>query len=171
MGAELEGVVITTMTDKYRLDLARLEGGVHSIARTFTAMGEQLLEECTAIAEIVRQMRASLDSDLRQGFEGRAFAPALDGAKSFGADVMEAYAVARNAFKGWHRGEEALTPLIQEAEAFVARVNELLASVNKPFPPIDESQLPSAPVAPAGEAPGFVSVSEARARLHERRKG
>ena len=158
----LGAVVIATMTDKYRLDLARLEGGVHSMARTFTAMGEQLLEKCTAIAETVRQMRASLDSELREGFEGRAFAPVLASVKSFGSDVLETYAVARNAFTGWQRGEEALAPLIEEAEEFVARVNELIASVNKSLPPIDAAQLPSVPVAPAGEAPGFVRVSEAR---------
>jgi hypothetical protein len=163
--------MIATMTDKYRLDLARLEGGVQSIARTFTAMGEQLLEECKAIAETVRQMRASLESDLRQGFEGRSFTPVLASVKSFGADALEAYTVARRAFTGWQRGEKALAPLIEEAEQFVARVNELLAVVNKPLPPIDESKLPSAPMAPAGEAPGFVSVSEARARLNQRKKG
>jgi hypothetical protein len=163
--------MIATMTDKYRLDLARLEGGVQSIARTFAATGEQLLEECKAIGEAVRQMRASLDSDLQQGFEGRAFAPVLAGAKTVGADALEAYAVARNAFTGWHRGEETLAPLIEEAEAFVARVDELLASVSESFPPIDESKLPQVPTAPAGKAPGFVSVSEARARLHERMAG
>ena len=163
--------MIATVTDKYRIDLSRLEGGIHRIARTFTAMGEQLLEECKGIAEAIRQMRASLEADLRQGFEGMAFAPALAGAKGVGADALEAYAVARNAVTVWRRGEETLAPLIEEVEAFVARVDELLASVNKPLPSIDESRLPSVPVVPAEEAPGFVSVSEARARLHERRKG
>lgn len=140
------------------------------MARTFTALGEQLLEVCMAIAKTVQQMRTSLDDDLRQGIEGRAFASVLAGVKSFGSEVLETYAVARSAFTGWQRGEEALVPLIEEAEAFVAWVNELIASVNKSLPPIDEGQLPSVPVASAGEAPGFVSVSEARTRLHERRK-
>jgi hypothetical protein len=143
-------------------DLGQANADIKTMLDKLDEVAEHLLKKSIVIGEAVQGARASVAADLGKGVEVRQFARALAKLKKYGSDVLEVYAAVRKPFADWQREMETLDPLINEAEAFVAWLDELLVRLNRPAPHFEESRLPPAPDSPTAE--GYLSLSEARAR-------
>jgi hypothetical protein len=126
----------------------------------------RLLDDCDLVAGHVSQLRAGLEKTLEKGSEVRAFAAALSQALHLLAGAQDLYNTNLRLFAGDEIATARLQPQLQDAIDLAAWAQQLLARLDTPSSPSDESRMPPSPgVVGPGQAPGYVSIDEARRRL------
>jgi hypothetical protein len=155
-----------TTTDAFRLRIDQL----HKTTRSLVDLKIQLLEEWRGAGENLRRVRAELENELSKGTESSTFTQKLKETRDLVLDVAASPLLSAPWLTDWPEGIDSVSAFKREVETLLAWIDELLAHLARPWPPIDLSKLPSPLAAPAGQAPGYLSIDEARARLRERRK-
>ena len=155
-----------TATEAFRLRIDQL----HKMTRSLVDLKTQLLEEWRGAGEDLRRLRAVLENELSKGTESSSFTQKLKEARDLVLDVAASPLLSAPWLTDWPEGADSVSAFKSEVETLLAWIDELLAQLARPWPPLDLSKLPSPPVGAAGEAPGYISIDEARARLRERRK-
>jgi hypothetical protein len=151
----------TATSEKIRSRLERLNASVEAIR-------QRLLEQGEAIIEAQRGMQQDLREGLREGLERGAFLGTLATVRSQVEHAAQWFARALAIFEGDAVAVPTIESQAREAERFLAWLRDLEARVSAPATPFDESRLPPAPDGPTAE--GYISLSEARARVRTGRK-
>ncbi len=135
---------------------ASIQAARETIRRAF-------LEQGAAIIEAQNGMKQELRAGLREGIEKEALRGPLAVMRSQAEIVAQMFKEARAIFEA----DAVALPVIEsqwrEAEGFLAWVCSLEARVATPIPPFDTSRLSPAPAGLTAE--GYISISEARARV------
>lgn len=130
-----------------------------------------LLEQGAALIEVQRELEQDLREELRKGLEREALLGTLAAVRSHAEDMVEAFSdvVALVPRLSHPRVAGSVSNShLHEAERFLAWVRDLESQLSGPVPPFDESRLAPTPGGPTAE--GYISVSEARARVKARKK-
>jgi hypothetical protein len=135
---------------------ATLEAAVETIRQTF-------LDGGAAIIEAQRVMKQDLSERIRQGLEREAFLSILSTVRAQAERVARLFRRVFVILEGDAVAMPALELRLREAEEFLTWLRGLECRVSATIPPFDESELLPAPNSPT--ANGYVSVSEARARV------
>src|SRR6266511_3304275 len=128
-------------------ELAKKKAELKAALKRLDKQVEETLADCQWIKAGLERLRARIEVELRRGVEASGFASYLEDIKAFGLEIIAMYAedaeVAEIAekFDFWEPLANALTAVKKEAEELVAWVDELLALVHRPRPPIDEEML------------------------------
>jgi hypothetical protein len=152
-------------TDQFP-DLGQLNNDIKALAHQFDVLAEQFLEKCKVMGQGVRWARSKVDADLRQGVEARQLTRALASFKEYSSDVLEVYCHVKEVLAGRKGRAKDLAPLIQEAEEFVAWLDDLLARLNRWAPPPDEGMLRER-ARQCDEANAWVNFDDALAGLRK----
>ncbi|MBI1914929.1 MAG: hypothetical protein HYS12_09370 [Planctomycetes bacterium] len=155
-----------TATEAFRIRIDQL----HKTTRSLVDLKTQLLEEWRGACEDLRRVRAVLENELSKGTESIFFTQKLKEARELVLYAEASPVLSAPLLADWPEGAQGRSAFKREAETLLAWIDGLLTQLARPWVPIDISKLPSPPAAPAGEAPGYISIDEARARLRERRK-
>ncbi len=154
--------MLTATAEKINSELEQLDTSVESSLGVFRI----LLDDCGKLAHRLSSLRQSLHDNFKDGLE-RAVLPQL---LARVRHLLERYwEFLRRALPVFQGGDDAviIETYLREVDDFLAWVRALEPRVAMP-PPFDESRLPPPPSGPTAE--GYVSVSEARTRLHARKK-
>ncbi len=146
--------------DNIRSRQERLNASMQEAVET---VGQALVAKGAAIIAAQREMEAELRKGLREGFEKEALFGALAALRSGAEQEATCFTRSLALIEGDQVAAPAIEPQLREAKRFLAWLRELEARVSAPAPPFDSSKLPPDPAAPTAE--GYVSVSEARARV------
>ena len=151
----------TTTSEKIRSWQERVQADLETIRQTF-------LEKGAAILEVQREIEQDLQEALREGEERQALLSTLATVRLPAQRWAELFRKALAMFEGDPAAAHTLERQLQETEDFLARVRRLEDYASKPIPPFDLSKLPPVPDGPTVE--GYISVSEARARMRTEKK-
>jgi hypothetical protein len=149
----------TTINEQIRSRQESLDARLQTARETIR---HSFLEQATAILEAQRVMKQELREGLRGGLEREALAGTLANMRSQAERAAQMFRQARVIFEG-----DGVVPAIEsqlgEAEDFLTWVRDLETRVAAPIPPFDESRL--SPASAGVTAEGYISISEARARV------
>jgi hypothetical protein len=129
---------------------------------------EVLLKHGAAIREERRGMEQELRQALREGLEREALRGALAALRPQAESAVEFFTRALALCEGDPASLAIAERQLREEQDFLAWLRDLDARVSAPLPPFDPSKLPPAPTAASAE--GYVSASEARARVRAGKK-
>ncbi len=132
----------------------------------------QFFARARGMAPLVRALGGLLAEPLQGGVEGRVFTAQLQRSKDAAERGLRVYTALQSvaAQRPGILEDEEIAELLRyarEARDLLDWIEPLLTRLLS-WSPFDESALPPAP--DRATAPGYVSVGEARARLHARRK-
>jgi hypothetical protein len=150
----------TATAEQIRSRQERLDASMKTALET---VRQVLLKNGAAILEARREMEQEMRKALREGLEREALRGALAALGPQAERAVELFTRALALCEGDPASLAVAERQLREAEDFLAWVRELEARVSAPLPPFDVSKLPPNPTAPTAE--GYISVSEARARI------
>lgn len=122
-------------------NLGSLDADVQATAAKLDELANQVLAKCSAYGKAFRDDCARIEADLERGVEARQFAVSLARSREYGSALLRTFARLQEEFAGWGKGMQVLAPLMAEVQWAVARLDELLARIRRPAPPIDEAAL------------------------------
>jgi hypothetical protein len=152
-------------SEKIRCHQERLEATLQAAVDTIC---QPLLDGGAAIIEALRVMEQDLREGIRQGLEREAFLGTLASVQTQAERVAKLFRRVLVILEGDSLAVPALELRLREVEEFLAWLRGLEGRFSATIPPFDESELFPAPNSPT--AHGYVSVSEARARLRAGKK-
>src|SRR4051794_24355976 len=146
-----------TLDKVLQVDLEKLNADIAASLEKLRA----LLDDCNVLATSLSRLRALMEKHLREGWEGNSLAVTLKSVLFALEHARELYSHALVVFKDEDSKTNVLRKQLAEAVDFARWVNQLLARLAAPRPPIDESRLPNPGAVEPGQAPGFVSIDDA----------
>ncbi|HZY87039.1 MAG TPA: hypothetical protein VFE78_19545 [Gemmataceae bacterium] len=150
----------TATTEKIRSRQERLNA---SMQTALEMVRQVLLKNGAAIIEARREMEQELRKALREGLEREALLATLAALRPQAESAVELFTRALALCEGDPTSLVTAASQLREEKDFLAWLRDLEARVSAPVPPFDASKLPPDPATPTAE--GYVSVSEARARV------
>lgn len=155
----------TAVSENIRSRQERLNASMQEAVET---VGQALVVKGAAVIAAQREMEQELRKGLREGFEKEALLGTLATLRSGAEQEASWFTRALALVEGDPTSAPAIEPQLREAKRFLAWLRDLEAHVSAPAPPFDSSKLPPDQAAPTAE--GYVSVSEARARVRAGKK-
>lgn len=157
--------MLTATHEKIRFRQERLNA---SMQMALESTRLHLLEKGAAILEARREMEQALQEALREGMERKELLHTLAALHAQAQREVDLFEKALGLFAGDGGTVPTGDTQLREAKEFLTRMRDLEARCSAPVPPFDESPLSPAP--DGRTAVGYVSVSEARARLRTEQK-
>jgi len=152
--------MLTATNEKIRFRQERLDASMQ-LALESTRL--PLLEKGAAILEAHQEMERALQEALREGMEWKELLHTLTALHAQAQREVQWFEKALDLFELDGGTVPTGDAQLREAKGFLTGMRDLEAKFSAPVPSFDESQL--SPVSDGGTAAGYVSVSEARARL------
>jgi hypothetical protein len=146
----------TATSERIRSRQERLDA---TMRESLEAIRQNLLKHGGDMLAVQREAERDLRDLLREGVERGALLDAVTTMRPHAERVVEL---------AIFEGDAAFVAQLREAQDFLDWLRSLEQSASTPFPPFEDSQLPPPPAGPTAE--GYVSISEARARVQTGKK-